>query len=144
MQVNNNWEQHQDVIDFLASNNPTTNLMARAYYARDTGMELDFNNIVTKTFNKLGYTPEGINRFIKNGFSSYINNLTRQFLENPNYNLLDERTISQLYEVYIESNRPEMEYRTQRYNFLSNFVNNNDHLGFYSNMTENELVYIGW
>jgi hypothetical protein len=148
MQVNNNnndnFEQHPDVIHFLESNNPTVEIMARAYYARDVAMNLGFNNIVAKAFNKLNYTPGGINRVIRNGFMRYIDGLMRQFLQNPDIDPFGGVGIPQLYEEYVENNRNEIEYRVERYNFLMNFINTNDHFEFYKNMTNDELVYIGW
>ena len=145
MQVNNNnWEQHPDVIEFLESNNPTVEIMARAYYARDVAMDLGFNDIVARVFNKLCYTPDEINKFIKNGFLTYVNGLMRQFLQNPKIDPFGGIGISQLYELYIEKKCIEIEYRSKRYKFLMNFVKNNDHFGFYRNMTNDELVYIGW
>ena len=144
MENHNNWEQNQDVIAYLNSNNPTINMTARAYYARDIGMNRNLNDIATDAMRHLGYSANGINIFVNFVFRQRMDELMDRFLENPEEDPYEGLPIPELYDDFIGELENELQERRDRYDLLMNYIFTNDLLGFYMNMTLDELDILGF
>lgn len=137
-----NLEEHPDVKTFLNKENPTVDIIAKAYFARDNIMNLDFNNLKQQHIEKLGYTDERIKNHIRYKVKNHLYSLVDKFLEEPlnnevNYNFLDESNkimASEKTVKYIKT-------RKERYTSLSAI---SDHLQFYQSLTQEELYILGW
>ena len=134
-------EDHQDVKNFLNTEVPTIDIMAKAYFARDNFMNLSFENNKESMLEKLCYTSEKIQKNINYKFKNYLYSLVDKFLTDPKndaeYNFLDEFNkfmASEEIKEYIET-------RKKRYDMLNAIDNHQD---FYKAMTMEELVYLGW
>ena len=141
---NNGWMNQHDVISFLQMNNPGVNQTARAFYLRDVGMGLDFNELTNKALTKLGYTQNAIEQSVRHKFRKYLNVLVNDFLNNPESDPFENNTVPQLYHNFVTSQQNNIDYRVARYNLLSNYLNNNQHQEFYQAMTLPELECLGW
>ena len=89
-----NLEEHPDVKTFLSEKDPTVDIIAKAYFARDHIMNLDFNNLKQQQLEKLGYTDDRIQSHLNYRVKNYLHSLVDKYLEEPpnevNYNFLDE------------------------------------------------------
>ena len=92
MQVN--LEEHADVKEFLNAEDPTVQTIAKAYFARDNIMNLDFVKQKEHNLKKLGYTNEQITLYLNSKVKMHLNSLVDKFMSNPSkdaqYNFLDE------------------------------------------------------
>ena len=134
-------EDNRDVKTFINMKVPTIDIMAKAYFARDNIMELIFVNEKMRHLDKLGYTPESIQRCVNLKFKNHLYSLADKFITNPSkdaqYNFLDE------FDNFITSKEIEKytNSRTMRFNQLNSIDN---HLDFYHAMTKEELEHLGW
>jgi len=146
MNTNNDWESSNAVVAFYNSKTIDVNTMVSAYYERDVGMGLIFNEVATNALDKLGYTSESVKRIIKNRFRNKMKMMINDLLNETNSSTVKLSSLPDQYKEYFQSNEIQnlISVRNTRLNELTSFVNNNDHLGFYSNMTVNELSYLGW
>ena len=136
-----NLEEHPDVKTFLDEKDPTVDIIAKAYFARDNIMNLDFNNLKQQQLEKLGYTDNKIQSHIKYRVKNYLHSLVDQYLEEPlnevSYNFLDESNKIMASEETVKY----IETRKERYANLNAIT---DHLQFYQSLTQDELYYVGW
>lgn len=135
-------EEHPDVKTFLDEKEPTVSIIAKAYFARDNIMNLDFNNLKHQQIEKLGYTDERIKNHIRHKVKNHLHSLVDKFLEEPQnseskYDFLDEFNKIMASEETVKY----IETRKKRYEVLSAI---SDHLEFYQSLTREELYYVGW
>jgi len=128
--------------------------LAMSYYTRDLEMGLTFNEIKDKALTKLGYNNESIQNYIKRMFIRFVNNRVCQFnnyisvdLENFNMHCnFDNNYHLNFYQLFNEFRMQDIiinniQERLNKFNILSNI---NNHYDFYSSMTVNELMHLGY
>lgn len=142
-------ENIQVVKDFLTSEEPKKFLMVDAYCVRDEFMGLDNYENRIKHMKKLGYDLEVINNLKSNSQEKFINNeMKRLYGEYINNNVDVIINISELIEMYENSEEyvkmcDRIDFKINRYNFLKDKLETNMY-DFYNNLTEEELIYLGW
>ena len=139
--MHNNLEDNVEVREFLNSQNPSVEVIARAYKVRDellNGLNYVFDK--NKHLEKLGYTEEKTKSHVKNLFRSKIIKEVDNFISNSGEPVIN---IDNEYNMFMTS--PEIanliSFRKNRFNILNSI---NDHFEFYNSMTKEELTYIGW
>ena len=127
---------------FEHNENPSKEEVANAYYARDVSMNLSFKSQFDWAMKKLSYDPSTYESY-KNGlFKSKADRLVKDFLNDPsNPPNVD---LQQLYTDTLKEAEVTLSLRRVRWQHFTNFLNNNDHLGFYQAMDASELAYLGW
>lgn len=130
--------------------------IANAYYQRDVQMNLSFDQIKAHSLRKLGYTQETIQRIVLNRFTRHISDMVGDFNQNVqfNNNQFDINNVNNLPDVFnigihqmFENFRNStmiqnlINERMDRMNVLGNVSN---HEEFYSQMTREELAYLGY
>lgn len=113
--------------------------LSQMYYKRDIDMNItNMNEIFAKAMNKLGYSPEAIERNLLNKYEFYCINLIRQDRKN-NFTTTSERVS---YEDFEQSNVPSISFNKKRFNDLSKYKN--DHEEFYNHLDRSELTHLGY
>ena len=112
--------------------------MALAYYKRDVEMNLDFNKTFEHSMNKLGYSPESIEKNTINEYKYYRLNL----IDIEKDNLFDKIILAKNFEEFKESIINKTNNNNRRYIELSHFSTDNKR--FYENLTIEELAYLGY
>jgi hypothetical protein len=134
-----NFENNTDIKQFMASSNPTVDMIVKAYIARDTVMNISFDK--QKNLKKLGYTTNAITTHIQYKFKMNMSRIIDKFLLNTldtsEYNLTteyDKMVNSDEIVRYIESH----ETRFSELNSIDNYIE------FYQKLTHGELMCLGW
>ena len=123
-----NWEDNVHVLKYLNNDENTVEDIANAYYIRDKeGFNLNFGEVFLKAINKLNVNTD---KLILNKFIAGITNENKDITYTDFYNN--------------EINSLEIKEKLERLENLKKYLDENDHLGFYQNLTKNELEFLGW
>lgn len=112
--------------------------MATLYYQRDIDMKLDFNKTFTHAMNKLGYSPESMEKNVLNEYKCYCTNLI-EIEKDQNFERIIPR---KSFEEFKESIFNKTNSNNTRRDELSNFADK--HEKFYKQLTINELTHLGY
>ena len=139
-----NWQQNNDVVEFENSENPSKDLMARAYYLRDLGMGLTFEHVFNHSIDKLGLNPLNYENLIKAEFQLEARYRLNAFFENPENQFYNN--LAEAYNSFVEEKLNSEEYvnRRQKYENLLQIYHNNNHEQFYLVLSEDDLACLGW
>lgn len=133
------------VNEFSNCNNPTREQTANAYYARDRFMNISFERQFHDAMKKLGYDPSTYEPLFKEKVKKIVDDIINNFMNDPNANNaegdIDLNNILRNVQAEIH---PLINMKRVRYNYFLQFLNNNDHRGFYQAMEMNELICLGW
>lgn len=137
--MQDNIEQHPDVMNFLNNEDPNVNTIVKAYIARDIIMNIDFDKI--NILEKLGYTIEKVQTNLGNKVKAHLHSLVDKFISQTitqsTYNFIEETNsvmTSEETQNYIKT-------RKERYDTL---INIDDRVSFYESLTKDELIDLGW
>jgi hypothetical protein len=137
--MQDNLEQHPDVMNFLNNEDPNVNTIVKAYIARDIIMNIDFDKI--NILEKLGYTLEKVQTNLGNKVKAHLHSLVNKFISQrmtqSTYNFIEETNsvmTSEETQNYIKT-------RKERYDTL---INIDDRVSFYESLTKDELIDLGW
>ena len=137
--MQDNIEQHPDVMNFLNNEDPNVNTIVKAYIARDIIMNIDFDKI--NILEKLGYTLEKVQTNLGNKVKAHLHSLVNKFISQTitqsTYNFIEETNsvmTSEETQNYIKT-------RKERYDTL---INIDDRVSFYESLTKDELIDLGW
>ena len=123
-----NWEENEDVLRYLNNNENTIDDIAKAYYVRDVnGFDLNFKDVFNNAINKLNFNTD---KLILNKYIAGLPNINKDI------------TYTEFYNNQINSS--EIKEKVERLENLKEYLDNNNHLGFYQNLTKYELEYLGW
>ena len=123
-----NWEENEDVLRYLNNNENTIDDIAKAYYVRDVnGFDLNFRDVFNNAINKLNFNTD---KLILNKYIAGLPNINKDI------------TYTEFYNNQINSS--EIKEKVERLENLKEYLDNNNHLGFYQNLTKYELEYLGW
>lgn len=122
------WEENEDVLRYLNNNENTIDDIAKAYYVRDVdGFDLNFRDVFNNAINKLNFNTD---KLILNKYIAGLPNINKDI------------TYTEFYNNQINSS--EIKEKIERLGNLKEYLDNNNHLGFYQNLTKYELEYLGW
>ena len=112
-----------------------------AYYLRNLEMNINNNNNIIKSLKKLGYYNLDVEEEYKR---YYIDTLFKKIdneLSNNWDSSIKNKTINDLMSDNID---PSLTSRIDRSNILSKYLNKDDTLDFYNDLTLEELNYLGY
>ena len=134
-------DNNVDVNNFCTTVNPSVDIIAKAYFARDEIMKISFNDSKKNSLKKLRLLESIVDSDVKLRFKKYLYSLVDNFINNTNINV--ECNFSVEYSKYINSEEVQkvIKERKSRFEQLNQI---NDHLEFYQSMTKGELEYLGW
>ena len=133
-----NWQENQCVLNFLNSDNPSKQDIIDAYYIRDCGLNINIQECFNYIVDKL--------KLIPNRFESYIQEEYNNFIEYNNIFGYNHEYNNEEYQQYLEDRIQSNFYHSKRelYNELFNQYQEQNHIGLYNNLTEEQLNYLGW
>ena len=140
-------DHNEQVQEFLTTAIPNKDTIVNAYVARDTIMELDFNEMKQKHIRKLGYTLDKIDEYQAKKQEEYvINNITQQYgeyIKDGNYNEINIEMIVNNYKdsVDYQQTKQTVDFRIGKFNKLASTETVED---LYNSLNVNELKYLGW
>ena len=115
--------------------------LVNMYYSRDLEMNLNSSNSILKALIKLGYYNIDYEaEFNKFKLETLLTKIKNELSSNWNSSIKTKT----LNEIFTNETSPELTYRLERSNLLSNFLTYNDTLEFYNNLTIKELEYLGY
>ena len=127
--------------EFSQITEPTKDDLAKAYFARDIEMKLNFHNQFDHAMDKLGYHP----RTYQKQMDSYVRMLVfeevEECLKNNNYKTIN---LAELTNSIKNAFNSKLKVKEEKYNMFQQFFNTEDHLGFYSAMEMSELGFLGF
>ena len=127
---------------FEHNENPTREEVANAYYARDVSMHLSFQTQFEWAMKKLHYHPSTYESIKNSLFRKKTEAVVKDFLNDPANP--PNASFQQLYTDAVNEAEVTVGLRRTKWQHFSNFLNNDDHIGFYLAMDSSELAYLGW
>lgn len=141
-------ESNQYVVEFLETNEPTKEQMVKAYSIRDEYINKNNRDFLVNQLTKLGYNLEKIQDYGMMKQRKYVMDQIETSYEkfiDGGVAFVDYNSILDSYNKSEEfkKNQMIMNDKIKRFGELSSFIDGT-HAEFYSALTRDELIYLGW
>lgn len=111
------------------------------YYSRDKDMNINNNTTIIKALKKLKYYNIDVNNELRHSnIEKLVNKISNELNNNFESSILN-KTIQ---ELMINEPDPSLNFRLIRSVELNNYINKEDTLDFYNNLSCDELEYLGY
>ena len=135
------FEQDKDIQEYLKKENPTKDEKVKAYVKRDTLLGKKFNDVFTKSTDKLCISPKSMDSLIDQQFKVFVNNELKKYLKHKETDTL-HFNYAKFYASKISSKS--FQDSMKLYNFLYSFKEKNDFTGFYNSLSNEDLDDLGF